>query len=409
MINLQETLAKAVKDMMMADPYYGLFLMGVRRYFEDLSTPVRKGTAQVSMRNLVVEMHIDPVFWEELTPNHRIGLLKHELLHVMFFHLTDYQRIDEEDPEISNIAKDIEINQHIEVEYLPPNPCLPESFPELNLEPKKGTLYYYEKLRQAKESSQAAVQAVMQAIQDAIDNSQGQCTLPNGKTITIPNHSWEAVSEMSEAKVKLMKMQIQHVMEEIETEVEKSRGTVPSEIKLILEKLRELDPPKFDWKGYLRRFVGKSTKIYTKKTRRKMSKRMPEFPGLKIKQHKHVMVAIDTSGSVSNTELVEFLQEIYHISKTGCDITLVECDAAISYIGKFNPKKNVEIHGRGGTDFQPVIDYYKENRHQYSCMFYLTDGEAPSPDGCPKDVLWVLSNRSHMNKNLPGKVIQLEI
>ena len=40
-------------------------------------------------------------------------------------------------------------------------------------------------------------------------------------------------------------------------------------------------------------------------------------------------------------------------------------------------------------------------------LVYLTDGEAYSPDNCPKNTLWCLSSVSEMNNELPGQVIKL--
>ena len=147
--------------------------------------------------------------------------------------------------------------------------------------------------------------------------------------------------------------------------------------------------------------------MFTKKSRRKYNKRTPLFPGLKIKQRKHILVGIDTSGSVNNSELKEFLNEIHHMYKTGSEVTIVQCDTAISHVGPFDPKKDFEVHGRGGTSFQPVIDYYNENFHKYSCLMYVTDGEAPAPENAKGNILWVLSSISQMNNDLPGSVIKL--
>ena len=73
----------------------------------------------------------------------------------------------------------------------------------------------------------------------------------------------------------------------------------------------------------------------------------------------------------------------------------------------FNPKHDWEIHGRGGTSFQPVIDHYNEKKGAYTALVYLTDGEAYSPDDCPKNTLWVHSSVSEINDELPGQKIKL--
>lgn len=390
-----ESLSKVTKDLMLIEPFYGLFLIALNKEF----APVK--TACVGMKNLNFYLKIDPDFWNTLSHTQRLGLIKHELLHIAFFHLTDFKHLKEQD--IANIAMDIEINQLINADWLPPNPMLPESFPELDLEYEKGTHYYYEKLIDAKEDSNN-----IQLVCIAAGNGETSVELPDGTKINLSNHDWEDVEEMDEATERLVKAQIGQLLEQVAEQVVKSQGSIPSEIEVILERLRNIEPPKFDWKGYMRRFVGKSTKIYTKKSRRKYNKRLPDFPGLKIKQQKHILVAIDTSGSVSDAELREFLGEIHHMYKTGAEVTIVQCDTAISWIGPFNPRHDFTIKGRGGTSFQPVIDYYNENMQKYSCMFYLTDGGAGAPDNFKGNILWVLSsNQSSSGDHLPGKVIQL--
>jgi predicted metal-dependent peptidase len=168
-----------------------------------------------------------------------------------------------------------------------------------------------------------------------------------------------------------------------------------------------IEPAEFDWKGYLRRFVGNSSIVFTKKLRRKYNKRYSGSPGLKIKFKNHILVGVDTSGSVNNDELKEFFSELTHMHKTGHKITIAQCDTRLNSVKEFNPKKDWEIHGRGGTSFQPVVDHFNENKGVYTALVYLTDGEAYNPDDCPKNTLWVLSSISDMNNELPGQVIKL--
>jgi len=160
-------------------------------------------------------------------------------------------------------------------------------------------------------------------------------------------------------------------------------------------------------KGYLKRFVGNSVFTFTKKLRRKFNKRYTDNPGLKIKHKNHILIGVDTSGSVNTKELEHFMSEMVHVQKTGHQITVAQCDTGISDISPFNSKKDWQIKGRGGTDFQPVIDHFNEMRGRYTALIYLTDGEAPAPENCPKNTLWVLSADSNWTDHLPGKTIQL--
>ena len=402
MENKKDQLAKACKDLMLTEPFYGLFLIMLNKEWTTTKVP----TAGVWLSGINYNLAINEEYWKKLPEKHRTGLLKHELLHIAFFHLTGFSHLSDKD--IANIAMDLEINQYINRDTLPEGGMFLELFPELNLEPKKGTQYYYDELTKgAKNKSCANLNKIL----DAAGAGDAICEVSVGEDgkieVKIPDHeSWEG-SEANEAQKKLMENQLTHILNEIADQVTKSRGTVPGELKSILEKINTKEPPKFDWRGYLRRFAGGSVKVYTKKTRRKYNKRYEDNPGLKIKPKRHVLVAIDTSGSVSNNELVEFMQEINHIHKTGTDVTIAQADTSIRALYPFDPKKECKIHGRGGTDFNPVVDYYSTNSRKYTSLIYFTDGEAPAPDKNRGKMLWVLSSTSNKTDHLPGVTIKL--
>lgn len=381
---INEIVSKASKNLLFSEPFYGLFLIGLNKvYRKDIPT------ACVSKSGISVQLAINPDFASSLSQNHLIGLLKHELLHVAFGHLSIFTEFD--DRKLFNIAADLEINQYIDDGYLPEGGITLDTFPELKLPVKAGTVYYYKLLQQAKNDNTSP------SLNNLLNQMDGS---------TPYDHSlWKEFEDSSDAEKKLIKSQIEHQMKEVAESIQKARGTIPGELFDIIKRINTVEPPKFDWKGYLRRFVGNSTIIYTKKLKRKYNKRYVENPGLKIKRKNHVLVAIDTSGSVSRNELVEFMQEIYHIHKTGHKITVAQCDTEIKSIEDFNPKKDIDILGRGGTDFQPVIDHFNQNK--YTALIYLTDGECNAPDNCPKNTLWVLSSRSKLIDHLPGKTIKL--
>ena len=397
-----EQLARTSKDLMLKEPFYGLFLIMLNKQWSD-----QVNTAAVGRKGIAYNLYINEVFWASLNDKQRRGLLKHELLHIGFFHLTDFEH--QTDDFISNVAQDMEINQYIDRDDLPPGPVLLENYPELNLEPKKGCNYYYEKLMQGKKDGNCPN---LNKLLEAYGQGQGQCQISvngNGDVmVRLPDHStWEEFEGLDEATQKLIKKQTEHIIKEVADQVTKSRGVVPGEFQGILDNINLQEEPKFDWKGYLRRFAGGSTKIYTKKSRRKYNKRYDENPGLKIKPRRHILFAIDTSGSVSAEELRECVQELHHIHKTGTDITVIQADTYIRDIAPFNHRAEFKLHGRGGTTFQPVIDYYNENVHKYTCLMYFTDGEAPAPTPARGRMLWVLSSVSKINEALIGPQIKL--
>ena len=386
MVNIQDQVARTTKKLIFTEPFYGLFLIGINKQYSK-----RISTAGVSKKGIGMQLTINPEFFNELSEDHRFGLIKHELLHIAFGHLL--LRDLYSNHKLFNIAADLEINQYILESKLPDGGLLLSSFPELKLPIKAGTKKYYELLEQAQEDGTSPS---LDNLMDQMDGESQYC-----------HSTWEEFDNLPEADKKLMQKQIEHQLKESAEQTEKRQGSIPGELSDLIERLRHIEPAKFDWKGYLRRFVGNSSIVYNKKLRRKYNKRYSGSPGLKIKFKNHILVGVDTSGSVNNDELKEFFNELAHMHKTGHKITIAQCDTSLNSVKEFNPKRDWEIHGRGGTSFQPVIDHFNEKRGLYTALVYLTDGEASNPDDCPKNTLWVLSSISTINNSLPGQVIKL--
>jgi len=385
---INDKIAKACKSLMLSEPFYGYFLIGLNKKINN-NIP----TAGVSKKGINIELSVNAEFFTKLPDKHQIGLLKHELLHISFGHLI--LRDSYSDHKLFNIAADLEINQYIDKDYLPEGGISMEMFVDLELDERAGTDYYYKKLEQACEDGNCS------ALESILKQMDGN---------SIYDHpTWKEFEELSEADQKLVQKQIDHQLKETSEQTTKRCGNIPGELSEILSRLMNVEPPSFNWKQYLRRFVGNSSISYTKKLRRKYNKRYAANPGLKIKFKNHILVGVDTSGSVSSEELKEFMNELGHMHKTGHQITVAQCDTQIGSIEVFNPKKDWDITGRGGTDFQPVIDHYNEKKGTYTALIYLTDGEAYTPTDCPKNALWVhsSSNYCEINKDLPGQSIQI--
>ena len=429
-----QSLSKISKDLMLKEPYYGFFLIMLNKVWRK-NLP----TAGVSKQNINYQLAINEEFWNSLTDLHKMGLLKHELLHIAFGHLTSFSSFSNK--ELANVAMDMEINQYIDRSWLPgtdltsdefndlkqavkaelkeakengatqeelktianklpPRGVMLEDYAELNLDKKAGCRYYYDQLLRLQDEKNKNGTTGNQAMDDLLDNiAEGD----------VPDHStWREFDNMTDAEKKLIEKQVQKILQDAKEQTVKKRGTLPGEIEALIV-IDEIVPPKFDWKGYIRRFTGVSTKVFTKKIRRKENRRYEDNPGLKIKMRQHMLLAIDTSGSVSNEELTEFMNEIHHIYKQGVDITVVQCDTSIRSIEPYKGKNEINVMGRGGTEFDPVLEYYNANLKKYTSLVYFTDGECYTSVKPKSKVLWVLSEQSHMNEDLPGQVIKLEL
>ena len=133
----------------MKDAFFGHFLLSINR---ELSEEGPTLWVRPSDDDKVI-MGINPNFWnQELSKkSHRMGCVKHEVLHVVFKHLTRAQektggRLRYPNHKLFNIAADLVVNQYVEPSWLIDGAVKLELFPDLNLRKEMDVSYYYDKL-----------------------------------------------------------------------------------------------------------------------------------------------------------------------------------------------------------------------------------------------------------------------
>ena len=378
---------RCYKKMLIEKPFYGLFLLGLSKVI-DRSVD----TACVRKRGINCELVINPDYWDSQDDTQQFNLLCHETLHIIFQHMFLWDSFPNK--EVLGLATDCEVNSYLN--NLDNSWVVPSIW---NLPLKQGTKFYYEEILK---------QAPPQQQQQSGEGDSGDSQSNNdGMPQTKDDHSqWgKDFQECSNAEKQLIQNQINNQIKTAAEQTIKMRGTIPAELQEIVNELLKSKPRIFDWKSYFRRMLGSIYDVNIKKTRRKESIRFPESAGIKHKKKVSILVAVDTSGSVSNEELEDFFSEITYIYKAGARITILECDARISANYEYTGKWNGKIHGRGGTDFQPVIDYYRNNKKDYAALVYFTDGECCIPENVPMDTIWVITSEGDHNKEYPGRTL----
>ena len=169
--------------------------------------------------------------------------------------------------------------------------------------------------------------------------------------------------------------------------------------------------PKID---YRYAFSGFRSSIVSSKrhlTRMRPNRRMEfEQMGSVYQLSTRLLVAVDVSGSVNSLQLDYFYSLIRRYFKYGIEqMDVVQFDAALGEVRPFKQRTTtIEVLGRGGTSFQPIIDYVKE--HAYDGLCIMTDGDAPAPTipiGFHTPLLWVMSSEKeyqdshHWMEHLP--------
>ena len=371
------TLEKALKELLIRDPFYGIFMLGLNKRIVSGDHEVQ--TAAVGLSGLNYTLYVNKDWWDKLQDAECQAVIKHECGHLMFFHLTDTFKCDY--PQIMNIAMDCEINQNLS--DLPEGCVTLAKLSEVckkQLEPRKGSWYYYKELLQVKDNP--ALEALK----------------------TLDSHGlWP--SDLSEAEQELLKGQLKAKIKETAEQTAKIAGSIPGEFAGILEKIKD-KPAIFNWKKYMRKMIGNTISDEITLTRMRPNKRFPEARGFKMKRKPNILVGVDTSGSVSDRELGEFFSEIKHIWKTGVDVTVVECDTEIREVFKYNGKHdNIKISGRGGTELIGCIDYYKQHKEFSSCVIF-TDGYCNTTMPACHNLIWVITSDGRKSgEYYPGKTI----
>lgn len=412
----------------MQEPFYGIILQSMIRQ-EDKMLP----TLGVRRSGNCFRMGYNPDFVGRFNVDTNLQILKHEVLHIALDHFGLWDAPPEDDNErfLRNLSADLEVNSYLDRSVMQKEAggVWPEDFGFAKFE---GTREYYRKLKKMMEDnrqqsgkgdpqnkpcnggqsnqpqdqsqrsqtqqddpsqqtqdgqpgqpqsgqgqSQAQIEAADKAFRDSFKTFDGQEEWPD---TTIDSLEAEELRQM-----------IDQLLDFAAEETEKSHGSIPSEMVGRIEKIRKRPRPVTDWKRYFRRYLGNEFTELIRKSKKRESRRFPDAAGNRHRRKSHILVAIDTSGSVSMPEYREFFWQIKTLQQSA-SFHVVECDTRIAYEYDFNGKQNETLHGGGGTSFQPPVDLFNANRRKYDALVYFTDGYANIPRDTPKETLWVVSS-----------------
>lgn len=390
-----EDVSIATNGLLETESFYGHFFVGILK-------EVHEGiqTMAIGPAGHHVKLHINPIFWKtQLTrPNLKKGLVKHEILHVVFKHIfrgKDYHHRD-----IFNIACDLVVNQYILEDWLPENRIHLGLFPGIGLEPDRDADEYYRKLTALKERFEA-----MGNEEDGVpadgDAPPGKRAWDSLRQILGEGDEWQSkhalwvdLDQMPASIREILEDQInaaiQHSLEKVRRDA-KEWGALPAGLRQYLTEFEKAQQPYVHWKRLLRIFTESSSRTFVKNTLRRPSKRYGTTPGIRIKKRQKLLVAVDTSGSITSEELEAFFGEIYHIWKQGAEVMVVECDMTIAATYTYQGVAPTQVHGRGGTSFDPPIQFANES-YRPDALIYFTDGIAPAMKlRARMPVLWMIS------------------
>lgn len=351
---------------------------------------------------------------DDWTVENLVAIVKHEGYHLLFDHLNIYAKA--EYPYLMNVATDCEINQHLV--DLPEGCITVNSVKQMtgltDVKEKAGSKYYYELLLQNADPQGSSGNESEDSDGEGSENESNSGNGSGEKSFDSHDEWRKSVKEESNNYIP-SKEAAKNLFNQVVKDMEKKRGTVPGNLQQLIDKLNE--KAQVPWQHHIQRQMGKQI-CSKRKSPNRLNRRDPKSiykKGLLNDRLNPIAVAFDVSGSVSDKELSYFFNEITAIAKKlKVPMYYIEFDSEVKNVYTIDSAKKIkyEVKGRGGTSFQPVFDYLKENNFDKETqLFIFTDGggESHIHNRGYKKYQWVLTDNNNLSVvNEERKIIRLD-
>jgi predicted metal-dependent peptidase len=363
----------------------GILMVGKTSVDDDIPTACTNGRDEIYGREFV----------KQLNDKELAFLIAHEGGHKMYRHLTTWRKLHDEDSRLANAACDYVINLMLRdldpAEQVIAMPRYKQDMPQIGK--VKGDFMGLVDTRFRGMNSKQVF--------DILKDEQEQNGAGGGEGDGIDEHDWGGAKDMSEEEKKDLAREIDQAIRQGLMNHNKLNGNGAGGIG---RELTDLLEAKVDWREVLREYVkavcrNKDTSSWRRVNRRFLSTGtyMPSMIG---EQVGHLVVAVDTSGSVGNRELAEFLSEVKGIAeevKPG-QVDLIYWDSEVAAHEEYsendvpNIVSSTKPRGGGGTSPSCVSTYLKDKKIEPECVIVLTDGYVGSDWGSDwtAPVLWCI-------------------
>jgi predicted metal-dependent peptidase len=348
-------------------------------------------------------------FVESLNDRELAFLKMHETGHKMYRHLTTWRKLHDEDHSLANAACDYVIN--LMLRDLDPT----ESFMAMPQRDGKVLGLIDERFR-----GMNAKQVFDILKQEKEEKRRGHGDQPGDSGGgDMDEHDWEGASGLSEQEQEELAKEIDQALRQGLINDAKING---KDAGGLARQIGELVKPKVDWREQLREFVRSYCAAREKSSWRRVNRRLISsgvyMPSLIGEQMKHLVIAIDTSGSIGGAYLTAFLSEVAGICADVNPevIDLLYWDHAVAGHETYtndtvdNIVRSTKPRGGGGTSPSCITQYLKDKRLEAECVVVLTDGYVGTDWGgawpCP--VLWCIAGNPQTTSPI-GKTIHIEL
>lgn len=370
--------------------YSGLFVFGKTEVVDNVPTACTDG----------VNVKYGIKFVDGMDDRCLRGLILHETLHKAFRHTTVWRHLYDKNPRLANMACDYVINLMI-VDSDPSGNevCLPEGglLDEKYRGMDAGEVYNLLAKEQKEKQKQQKGDEQQQGDDDGEGNGGGDqgSQEPEG----FDEHDWEASDKLSEQDREEMAREVDQALRQGALLAGRMKGNVPREVTEALE-------PTVNWREVLRDFVSSFANEHDSSTWRRPNRRWVDqgvyMPSAVSESMGEMVVAVDTSGSVGQEQLSQFLGEVMaicrdlspervHLLYWGSWVAQHETYERGEYENMLQSTKPV---GGGGTDVVCVPKYIKDKSIDPECALVLTDGYLSGDWGTwEQPVFWGITSR----------------
>jgi len=374
--NLNQHMARLLLD----EPFFASLS---RRIDKRIKPDIKTAGVWISEQTGNFELLYNPEFFASLeSDKERLAILKHEFYHIIFLHVTG--RLPEGGMSKKwNYATDLAINGLPDMINALPKGCL--------IPGEKGSMFesfpvglsadqYYAMLPDGEGEGSEGQKGEGKGSegQDGEGDSQGS------------HDGWgENDSKLSDAVKDIAKERLKNnIREAAKDATKKGWGSVGSDMR---QEIMDRLSTSVDWRKTLRYFIKTSTRSSKVSSIKRINRRYPRVhAGRKVKRTARIAVAIDQSGSVSDSMLAAFFNELDGLAQLA-EFTVVpfdtEVDESLVYVWKKGQRRKWERVKCGGTDFNPPTEYV--NKNQFDGMIVLTDMEASKPIACKGQRMWM--------------------
>ena len=366
----EERRLSKVKIAIMRNPKFalwsGLMTVGKTRVSDDIPTACTNGRDETYGREFI----------KTLDDKELAFVVLHETLHKAFRHLFTWKKLWDEDKQLANMACDYVINLMLldmdksnNVIAMPQKQgkaigLVDEKYRGLNAK------QVFDLLKEDKKNGEGMF-------------SEGEGEGEGGEGQGFDDHDWEGAKGLDADTKKVLEREIDQALRQGVITNNKVNGTGAGGLS---RELGELLEPEVNWRELLREFVKSTCSAKDASSWRRVNRRylgtgvyMPSLIGERVG---HLVIAIDTSGSIGGHELNEFLSEVKGIADEvhpeKVDLVYWDSEVAGHEVYDTNDVANIvsstKPMGGGGTDPTCVHHYLKENNIKPEAVIMLTDG-----------------------------------